>query len=110
MSGNRRRDDIELLRRAIDSQTEDVPRRGDRRSSGQPAQMMYRGQPVNGRGGGRTPGAPGGGGARHPGRPAGGGGATGVRAALEDLADMHADGLISKADYERKRSEILDRM
>ncbi len=109
MSGNRRQEDLELLRRAIDAQTEDAPRRGSRRRDGQPSQMMYRGQPVNGRGGGRTPGAPGGGGPRHPGRPVGGG-ASDVRAALEELADMHADGLISKADYDRKRSEILDRM
>ncbi len=109
MSGNRRREDIELLRRAIDAQDDAGTRREQRRTTGPTAQVMYRGQPVNGRGGGRTPGAPGGGGSRHPGRPAGAG-ATGVRAALEDLADLHADGLISKADYERKRSEILDRM
>lgn len=109
MSGNKRQEDLELLRRAIDSQTEEAPPpRNDRRDRG-PAQMMYRGQPVNGRGGGRTPGAPGGGGPRHTGRPVGGG-SPDIRAALQDLSDLYADGLISKADYERKRSEILDRM
>ncbi len=76
--------------------------------------VMYRGRPVrrpSGRGGGRSTGAQfrntsakGAGRSR---RPSGGGD---VREALERLNELYADGLISRADFDKKRQQILDRL
>ncbi len=79
--------------------------------------MMYRGRPVRRSGSG--PSIPGAGG-KSKGRAgqfrgAGGGrsskqGGGDVRQALERLNELYADGLISKADFDRKHQQILDRL
>ncbi len=103
MTENRRSRDLELLKNAVD-RSKDRPK--GRTDSGQ---IMYRGQPVAGRGarGGRAPGAPGapGGGQRQ----SSGGGAD-VKEALRNLTQLYNDGLITTAEYDAKRGEILDRL
>ena len=100
MTENRRSRDLELLKNAVD-RSKDRPK--GRPESGQ---IMYRGQPVAGRGGrgGRTPGAPGG----SP-RQSSGSGAD-VKEALRNLTQLYNDGLITTAEYDAKRGEILDRL
>lgn len=65
-------------------------------------EIRYRGKVVR-QGTGRTPGA--GGGSR-----SSGGGSDDVRAALEKIKGLYRDGLISRAEAEKKRQEILDRL
>lgn len=81
--------------------------------------VMYRGKAVRRRGAGPSiPGAGSSGGAsagqfrgakRPSGRAARAAGSD-VRDVLERLNGLYADGLISKADFDRKRQEILDRL
>ncbi|MGH1502935.1 MAG: SHOCT domain-containing protein [Acidimicrobiales bacterium] len=79
--------------------------------------VMYRGRPVRrpsaGGAGRRSTGASfrntsskGAGRGRRP----GGGGGGDVRDALERLNELYADGLISRADFDKKRQQILDRL
>lgn len=67
-------------------------------------EVMYRGKKVRM----GNAGTPGGGVGRAPAR--GGGGSNDVRAALEKLNNLYREGLISKAEAEAKRAEILDRL
>ena len=74
---------------------------------------MYRGQPVAGRGrGGGAPGSPSGG--RRAGRASStsssSGGTADVKEALSKLTNLFNDGLITQAEYDAKRGEILDRI
>lgn len=100
MTENRRSRDLELLKNAVD-RSKDRPK--GRQDSGQ---ILYRGQPVAGRGGrgGRTPGAPG-----SSNRQSSGSGAD-VKEALRNLTQLYNDGLITTAEYDAKRGEILDRL
>lgn len=66
-------------------------------------EIRYRGQVVR-QGTGATPGS----GAIA--RSGGGGGNDDVRAALQKIKDLYRDGLISRTEAEKKRSEILDRL
>jgi len=104
---DRRSRDLELLKKAVDRDRQKKPPPGNK-SSGRSSEIMYRGQPVAGRGGGRTPGAPGGGGSR--GSNSKGGDAVDVKDALRKLTQLYNDGLITTAEYDAKRSEILDRL
>lgn len=102
MTQDRRSRDLELLKNAVDRT------KGRPQAKRDTSQMLYRGQPVAGRGGGgggRTPGAPGGGGNRQ----RSGNGAD-VKEALRNLTQLFNDGLITTAEYDAKRAEILDRL
>ncbi len=103
MADDKRSRDLELLKNAVD-RSKGKPKRKDS------SQILYRGQPVAGRGGrgGSAPGAPGSGGARPTGN-SGGGGAD-VKEALRKLTQLFNDGLITTAEYDAKRAEILDRL
>lgn len=71
-------------------------------------EIRYRGQVVRQSGGG-APGS----GIRNSNtrRPSSGGGQDDdVRAALQKVKDLYRDGLISRSEAEKKRSEILDRL
>lgn len=108
---DRRKRDLELLKGAVE-RDRDRDRRGAEPSGAKkPATgMMYRGQPVAGRGsGGRAPGAPG---ARGPAGPStsSAAGSADVKEALSKITNLYNDGLISKAEYADKRAEILDRI
>jgi len=75
--------------------------------------LMYRGKVI--RQGGGTPGAPSAKGRAPTTRGAGrstaaGSGSGNLKVALERLTDLYTDGLITKAEYEKKRSQILDRL
>ena len=110
MSDDERRSrDLELLKKAVDRDRKKKSPPGNK-PSGRSSEIMYRGQPVAGRGGGggRTPGAPGGGGQR--GSKSKGGDAVDVKDALRKLTQLYNDGLITTAEYDAKRSEILDRL
>lgn len=108
---DRRKRDLELLKGAVErdrkrsSQPEAKPSSGGSVREG----VMYRGQPVAGRGGrgGRAPGAPAGGGGR---APSSSSGSADVKSALQKLSNLFNDGLITQAEYDAKRSEILDRI
>ena len=102
MTEDRRSRDLELLKNAVDRS------KGKPRGRQESGQIMYRGQPVAGRGGrgGRAPGAPGSSGG---GRQSSGAGAD-VKEALRDLTQLFNDGLITTAEYDAKRAEILDRL
>lgn len=75
---------------------------------------MYRGQPVAGRGArGRAPGSPGGLGrpvGRGSSKPSSSDGSADVKEALAKLTSLFNDGLISQAEYDAKRAQILDRI
>jgi len=109
---DKRSRDLELLKGAVERsrstpQQEEAAGAGNRRDNG----IMYRGQPVAGRGrGGRAPGAPGGGGGGGRSTPSSSGGTTDVKEALSKLTNLFNDGLITQAEYDAKRGEILDRI
>jgi len=111
MSDNedRRSRDLELLRGAVERDRQRGSDAGKKpKKEGARPGMMYRGQPVAGRGGGgRAPGAPGGGGAQRGGSS---GGDSDVQASLQKLTQLFNDGLITKAEFDAKRGEILDRL
>jgi len=108
MTDDRKNRDLELLKNAVDRdriKKKSAVKKSGKRSS----QIMYRGKPVAGRGGsgGGAPGSPGSGG----GRPAGNTGAgADVKEALRKLTQLFNDGLITTAEYDAKRAEILDRL
>lgn len=109
MSDERRSRDLELLKNAVDRDRKKKKKPSPSSGKSDRPGMMYRGQPVAGRGGGgRAPGAPGsgGGGASK----SKGGGANDVKEALAKLTQLYNDGLISTAEYDTKRAEILDRL
>ena len=110
MADDKKSRDLELLKNAVDRDRKKkpggkVPGAGGGRSSG----IMYRGQPVAGRGGtgGRAPGAPGSGGG---GSSRNDGGGADVKEALRKLTQLFNDGLITTAEYDAKRAEILNRL
>ncbi|MEM7096520.1 MAG: SHOCT domain-containing protein [Actinomycetota bacterium] len=86
---------------------EHAARDGGGSVSGSP-EIRYRGQVLRG-GANGTPGS----GIGH-GSPASAHGSNGaggdIRSALQQIKDLQADGLISRAEAERKRSEILGRL
>ena len=72
--------------------------------------LMYRGRVIRG-GGGGAPGAPSGG--RPVGRGRGAarpsaGAASDAKAKLQQLSDLFSDGLLTKEEFDRKRSEIVN--
>lgn len=111
-------DDGELVDRHAPS-PEQVERRQPPRE-GDPDVVMYRGKPIrrpggSGGGGGSKSSGSGGRTGQFRGASAGGGGSKpkgngDVRAILERLNGLYKDGLITKAEYDRKRSQILDRI
>ncbi len=110
---DKRSRDLELLKGAVE-RSRNAPSQNDA-PAGRDNGIMYRGQPVAGRGGrgGRAPGSPSGGG-----RGGGGGRSTSsnsggnadVKEALSKLTNLFNDGLITQAEYDAKRAEILDRI
>ncbi len=111
MARDRRQEDLDLLRRAVEAERKDKEaskkkRKGGGGSSGT---LMYRGQPVAGRGGGRTPGAPSGG-RPQPQSSGASSGSEDVRDALQKLTKLYQDGLITTAEYDAKRADILSRL
>ena len=119
MSKDRKKRNLELLKNAVDKDRNGsaAPGGGGGGAPGAPGggaggQIMYRGRPVgNGRGGG-APGSPGSGGGQ--GRPAPKAAASGddgdVKEALRKLTQLFNDGLITTAEYDAKRAEILNRL
>lgn len=103
MSDDKRSRDLELLKNAVASSKGKKQKRDSN-------QVMYRGRPVGGSGprGGSAPGAPGTGG----GRQQSGSDDSGpdVKATLRKLTQLYNDGLITTAEYDAKRAEILDRL
>ena len=90
----------ELLAAARDRLVEEADR-----ESGSGPEIRYRGQVVRRSGGGGTPGS-----GISNGRSASNGQSNDVGAALQKVKDLYRDGLISRAEAEKKRSEILDRL
>lgn len=104
MANNRNSRKEELLAAARDRLVEAA----DDDSQGR--EIRYRGQVVRQGGGSGAPGSGLGnsnGGGR---RKRSGGENNDVRAALQKIKDLYSDGLISRAEAEKKRSEILDRL
>ena len=109
---DKRNRDLELLKGAVERNREAGRAKPEKPSGGasRPG-MMYRGKPVAGRGsGGRAPGAPGGGGGGSAPAPSSSGDSADVKEALRKLTTLFNDGLITQAEYDAKRSEILDRI
>ncbi len=106
MSDDKRSRDLELLKNAVD-RSKGKPKQKKRETS----QILYRGKPVAGRGGrgGGAPGSPGSSGGA-PGRGNSDGGGADVKEALRKLTQLFNDGLITTAEYDAKRAEILDRL
>lgn len=128
-AAEKRQQDLELLRksrRALDEgelvdRHAPAPEAQERRQAppkeGDPDVVMYRGKAIRRPGsGGSKQGARGtsfrgaavGGSGASKGKSSGGN--TDVRAILERLNGLYKDGLITKAEYDRKRSQILDRL
>lgn len=125
MKDSDRRDrDLELLRKsrqALHDEQNEVERPvAESELDNEPGTMMYRGKVVRtggagpkvpGAGAGRpVPGATGfrGAGRTNPGRASGG--QADIKQLLQKLSDLRASGLITKAEYEKKKSQILDRL
>lgn len=108
---DRRSRDLELLKGAVE-RSRQTPQQEESGRTKKDNGIMYRGQPVAGRGGrgGRAPGAPGGGGGG--GRPTSSSsdGTADVKEALSKLTNLFNDGLITQSEYDAKRAEILDRI
>ncbi len=107
MANDRKKRNLEVLKNAVDK---------DRQGGGAPGsggggsnnQIMYRGKPVGRSGGGGAPGSPGSSGGRTRPTPQPEGGD--VKEALRKLTQLFNDGLITTAEYEAKRAEILNRL
>ena len=111
MANDRKKQNLEVLRNAVDkgrSGGNGAPGSGG--GSGDGNQIMYRGKPV-GRSGGRggAPGAPGGA-ARAPKNQGQANDSGDVKEALRKLTQLFNDGLITTAEYDAKRAEILNRL
>ncbi|GEM_PF-1810972 len=108
--GKRNRD-LELLKGAVERSRNTGPQQEEEAPATRQG-IMYRGQPVNGRGGGGgAPGAPsrrGSGGSRP--TSSSSGGSADVKEALSKLTNLFNDGLITQSEYDAKRAEILDRI
>ena len=108
--GKRNRD-LELLKGAVERSRNAGPQQEEEAPDTRKG-IMYRGQPVNGRGGGGgAPGAPsrrGSGGSRP--TSSSSGGSADVKEALSKLTNLFNDGLITQSEYDSKRAEILDRI
>lgn len=104
MADDKRSRDLELLKNAVD-RSKGKPKQKKKDTS----QILYRGQPVAGRGGrgGSAPGAPG---SSAPRGGNSGGSGTDVKETLRKLTQLYNDGLITTAEYDAKRAEILDRL
>ena len=112
---DRRSNDLELIKGAVDRDRKRDAAKKDRPQGGggSGTPMMYRGQPVAGRGKGRAPGAPvGAGGASrsNAGSPAGSSDGDAVKDSLQKVTQLFNDGLITKPEFDAKRAEILDRL
>ncbi len=126
---DRKARDLELLkksRQALHDEQNQVGRRQEDEAVEESAEpesgMMYRGRPVRAAGAGpKVPGAgagrpvPGSGGTfRGAGRGnsgnAGSKGTADVKQVLRKLSDLKESGLITKAEYDKKRAQILDRL
>ena len=116
MAKDKKNKNLELLKNAVDSnrQGNGAPRGGGGApgsgGGGGGNQIMYRGKPV-GRSGGRggAPGAPGGA-ARAPKNQGQANDNGDVKEALRKLTQLFNDGLITTAEYDAKRAEILNRL
>ncbi len=110
---DRRSRDIELLKNAVDRDRKKKPAKkpGSGRGRTDSTQMLYRGKPVAGRGnGGRAPGAPGSSSRGASSNGASKGNTTDLKEALRQVTQLYNDGLITTAEYDAKRAEILDRL
>lgn len=131
-SDERRQRDLDLLMKsykALEAEQADpgdepepapTRRSEDRRSTEAPVEdddsvMMYRGRPIR-KGSSGTPGAGSGQGQSRQFRGAGGqkkkkpASADQLKAALKKLTELHREGLITQAEYDAKRLQILDRL
>ena len=123
MAKDKKNKNLELLKNAVDSSREGngAPRGGGTpggggRGSGK-NQIMYRGKPVGGGSSGSgAPGAPGAPGSSNKGRQSAAASSGGqdeggdVKEALRKLTQLFNDGLITTAEYDAKRAEILNRL
>ncbi len=108
----RRNRDLELLRGAVERDRQRGASKPEKPKKDAPARpgMMYRGQPIAGRGGARTPGAPGGGGAGVRSSTGSASADSDIKDSLRKLTQLFNDGLITKTEFDAKRGEILDRL
>ena len=108
MANDRKKRNLEVLKNAVDKDRnggKGAPGSGSK-SPGAP--IMYRGKPVGQSGSSGAPGAPGASRQRPPQSSSNGGGD--VKEALRKLTQLFNDGLITTAEYDAKRAEILDRL
>lgn len=125
MADSDRRDrDLELLRKsrqALHDDQNQVDRPvAEAELEGDSGTMMYRGKAIRTGGSGpKVPGAgagrpvPGATGFRGAGRKSSGASSSGqadIKQLLQKLSDLRAAGLITKAEYDKKKSQILDRL
>ena len=118
MAKDKKKKNLELLKNAVDSSRagNGAPGGGAPGGGGGGSnQIMYRGKPVGGRSGGAggsAPGAPGSSGRGRQAAAPGGGNDEGgdVKEALRKLTQLFNDGLITTAEYDAKRAEILNRL
>lgn len=128
-AAEKRQRDLDLLRKSRQALDEGelvdrhappppaVERRQAPPQEGDPDVVMYRGKAVRRKGGGSGGSAKGSGrSGQFRGATVGGGSkskppsSADVRVVLERLNGLYKDGLITKSEYDRKRSQILDRM
>ena len=121
MSNNRQDRDLDLLKKSLDAlETEqrertNEPARGARKKvdvADDDHVVMYRGRPVRRKRAGSVPGSNGssGRGSRPGGKKSGGTSSDAVKAALVKLTELYSEGLITKADYDSKKRQVLDRL
>lgn len=109
MAEDRRKRRDQLLNAARDrlSAEEEASAAPERGRASQVREVRYRGQVVRQ----GTTGVPGGGStARRARSGSGGGGKDDVQVALEKVKRLYKEGLISRAEAEKKRADILDRL
>ena len=109
MANDRKKRNLEVLKNAVDKDRaggNGAPGSGNK-SPGAP--IMYRGKPVGRSGSSGAPGAPGAG-RGQPAQQSSSGGGGDVKEALRKLTQLFNDGLITTAEYDAKRAEILDRL
>jgi len=106
----KRNRDLELLKGAVHRDRQrgkKIAKKAAGRPQSESPEILYRGQPVAGRGG--RGGAPGSSGITRP-TPSSSDGSSDVKGALAKLTNLFNEGLISQSEYDAKRSEILDRI
>lgn len=117
MADDRKQKKLDLLKSAVEKDRSAPSGSGGAPgapSGGQDGRIMYRGRPVGRSAGGSAPGAPGSSQRNQPrpdrGSKSGSGDSGDIKQAIQKLNNLFNDGLITKAEYEAKKAEILNRL